>query len=329
MLKIMSLYDSDTATDGIIFAGIKNILGGIDENVWSSPIIGTEEFDHQSVDTSDLEVAQFRPDEKFDMVLIPGTPWLWDSFQKSHKYRNLIRMIDAHPEAKKVFFGIGTALNMNVGGDVLSRPDEKGAMVRMAKDALVIVRDGIAKHKLLQAGVNCHHLPCPAYFCYGPEFKEPTSFNDNVLIWYNPLTGISKGYWGRNPELFQNYLKMVKRFVDEYSPKVYTVLNCHTAYAEDQKHLNSIGVTEFDILKTSSDTKSVMENANIVMSGRVHCSVPAYVQGKAVSLLRIDSRANVLTDFGGKENGQFCEVGKKDFSAQYAKYIELLSNHLG
>ena len=330
MLKVLSLYDSDSATDGIIFQGIKNILSAIDKHTWKKPITDPEQFDHQSIDTSDLINDQFRPNEKFDIVLVPGTPWLWDHFHLSHKYRNLRRMLSVHSSAKIIFFGIGSALNINAGNDILSRPDEKKHIYEMTKNALVIVRDNIAHQKVIESGVKeCYHLPCPAYFCYGGEFQEPTIFKDNVLIWYNPLTGISRGFWNSNKVLFNKYMNTIKWFYNEYNPKVYTVLNCPTSLEKDIKLTKSIGIPNIEVVKNNIHTKEIMKNANVVLSGRVHCAVPAYVQGKATSLMRIDSRANVLTNFGGTENGTFCTPGKKDFSQSFQKYLELIKRHIG
>ena len=325
--KFLFTINPKTATDGIIANGATNIL----KHVFGEYEIKVANEPPGKFDLEDLPDACFYPAEKFDAIIILGTPWLWDQFYKSKKYRNLMRLFKLHKNTPRVYMGVGSCLLLNDNGvDILTRKSEAKNIRNMMSGPINIVRDRLAKDALDAVGVKSCLLPCPSYFCYGLEPIEPIKSDKNILIWYNPLTGISNCYWKNKKEL-NRYTAIIKDFYNAYKPEVYCAVNMPSHYDEDLIWAKKLGLPNPVILKDYEHTKKVIMGAGKVLSGRVHCSVPAFVQGKPIGILPIDSRARVLTDFGCQaivnnlKPFRSMEFKKRDFSKYLKEYEIMLS----
>ena len=73
--------DKNNSTDGVIVRGIYNILDSVFIDNKKEYLILN---DHNPMTT----IEKYK-DKKIDYVVVCGTPWLWDSFQLSVKYKNL------------------------------------------------------------------------------------------------------------------------------------------------------------------------------------------------------------------------------------------------
>jgi hypothetical protein len=306
--------DENNSTDGVIVQGIRHLLNDSFGLIQSSYVFID---DHK-----DMSTQEFHPEQHFDAVIVCGTPWLWDSFQITPKYRNMQLAFKTHQEAKKVFLGVGSCLNLkDVTMAILERPDEQKAMQNTYGDAYVVVRDKLAQHKLQLAGVQSTLLPCPAYWCYGMN-PAPGYNNYNVLIWTDPKKTISHGDWC-SPEKLAGYYEVVKKYIQVYHPLIFC------AKEEDIQGALDIGLTSPMVLRSWEDTLELMGNSGFVLSGRVHCAVPAYVKGAAVGLLPIDSRSGVLSDFGcplivNPDDLNKMSLEHRDFSKYNNDYREFL-----
>jgi hypothetical protein len=276
--------DQHNSTDGVIVQGIRNILTGVFGNEYSTDYLFID-------DHNDMNVDSLYNTRLYDAVIVCGTPWLWDGFHTTPKFRNMMAVFATHNEAKKVFMGVGTCLNLrDVKSNILERTTEQEALRVAYSDAIVIVRDSLAKYKLEKAGVQATHLPCPAYFCYGNNTPDSQK-TYNVLVWTDPEKTISHGDWS-NPDKLRKYYEIVQFFYENYEP----IVVC--AREEEIDKALAIGLPKPRLLEGWKDTLALMTNANYVLSGRVHCAVPAFAQGAAVGLLPLDSRSLVLKDFG-------------------------------
>ncbi len=227
---------------------------------------------------------------KYDLLVVCGTPWIWDAFQNSPKYKNLQILFNTHQKAKKLFMGVGSCLYLrDVATNICRRPEEKQGIRDLFTRGTVIVRDHLAKELLDEAYVESTFLPCPAYFCYGDEAVQPNK-EGAVLVFQDPTISISSGMW-RDSAVLQKYTDEVMEFYNKYSPAVYCAWDMEIALAE------RIGLPTPMVLQSPDDTLNVMRKAKRVLSGRVHCAVPAIVQGADVKLMPIDSRHYVVSDF--------------------------------
>ena len=271
----------NNATDGVIIKGIKYLLS---RSFKDYTIDYVEIDDHKYMLVEDL-----RPLTDYDLIVVSGTPWLWDSFQDSVKFANLMLIFSVHPEAKRLFMGIGSCLNLkDITFDILKRPLEVAAIQAMLKDATVITRDHLAYHRVTNAGIQAHNLPCPAYFCYGDEAPSQDKYY-NVLVFQDPTKSISAGDWQDQAKLHEYYQGML-RFYHKHNPKVVCAKDDDRLEAYKQGY-------SYTSLSTADDTLRLMRHAHQVYSGRIHCAVPAIAQGARVYAAPLDTRHYVISDY--------------------------------
>lgn len=269
----------NNSTDGVIIRGIKYLLKQAYKDY-------TYKY-AKIADTSFQTPLNFHKNEKFDLVVVCGTPWLWDSFQYSLKYLNAKTALNTHPEARRVFFGIGSCLYLSdMTSNILERPEEQEGM-DIFRNALVIVRDSLAFDKLIAAEVPATLLPCPAFFSTTDIL--PAKRSDNVLIFQDPGCSISGGVW-RNSQALADWKTEVLEFIKEKQPKVYC------ANTDDLPLAKELGLNPA-VLMTADDTIKAVNTNGCVLSGRVHCAVPAQTLGAKVTLKAIDSRHLTLEEF--------------------------------
>src|SRR5690606_36925395 len=110
-------------------------------------------------------------ENEYDLVVVAGTPWLWDSFQNSNKWKNLVGLLNSLPKAKRIFLGIGSCVDLDVMSNskttVLRTPNEIKEMQNIYMNSKVFVRDNYASLVFLNAGVPHTIQYCPSIFCFG------------------------------------------------------------------------------------------------------------------------------------------------------------------
>lgn len=278
-------------TDGVIVRGCYYLLGRSFPKFTSDYVI-LHDFDPQSS-------VNFNKDTRYDLIVVCGTPWLWDSFQNSVKYKNLLTCFNTHGDAKRLFLGIGSCLTLEAAEDliILERKEEVKGIRELFSKATVICRDTLALTKLHRAGIDkLNLLPCPAYFCYGDEVQsinklpESSMYGRNVLIFQDPSKSISKDSWV-NPDKIKAYYDEVLDFYKEYDPDVYCT------FADEVPAAVSLGLIRPVILRSEDHTLEVMRTAKRVLSGRIHCAIPAIVKGAITNIMPLDSRAMTITDW--------------------------------
>lgn len=289
----------NNSTDGVIVKGIQYLLK---RNFPSC------EIDYEIInDYKRITLDYVR--EYYHLIVVCGTPWLWDSFQNSAKFHNLQVIFKKHPKAKKLFFGVGSCLYLkDVGTNLVKRPEEVKALRSIYCNATVIVRDTVAKDIMDHAKIESTLLPCPAYYCYGDEPKT-TSKTKNVLIYQAPDISISRGEW-QNPDKLKEYYNKMREFQQKHNAEVYCADPAEVSYAIKN------GFPEPTVLKDVYDTLDLMRGADKVLSGRVHCSVPAIAQGADVELMALDTRSRVVYDY------KDC----KDFKAYLPEFDRILKS---
>lgn len=277
--------NKNNATDGVIIRGIEYLIS----RSYPDHYITYRELN----DIVPQSKADFFHLLRFDLIVIAGTPWLWDSFQNSVKWQNLlVCLLDAHPQSKRLFMGIGSCLTLyNNDPNILCRPEEQAAMRSIYNSSTVIVRDSIAFLKLAEAGIKSHFLPCPAYFCYGDEKPSQASQDEkNIFIWVDPKQTISAIDWQDSEKLIE-YYNICLDFYKKFNPTVYC-----TSASEISTAIK-IGLPAPILLSKTDDTLNLMRGAHRVLSGRVHCAVPAIAQRANVGLMALDTRSYVVKDF--------------------------------
>lgn len=310
--------DEWSSTDGMIILGIKYLLERSlkDQEVNYKYIILKNSIPQNAV--------EFDMNSEVDLVVVCGTPWLWDSFQDSVKYQNLATCFSKHPNAKRVFMGIGSCLPLEwINSDLCRRPEEVAGIKKLFEGSTIIVRDHIAKDILDFAGIENYHLPCPAFFSNRHEKVQLIkSYNratdENALIYTDPRLTLSASLW-QDPAKVDEYHSKVKEFYHEYRPLVYCVSSA------EQKSFMDLGLPKPKLIRTYQDTVKAVENARRILSGRVHCAVPGYglhiengYTPVYIDLMDIDSRVFTFTNFNNIYN----------FDPYEVEYIKILNKEL-
>lgn len=294
--------DATNSTDGVIVEGIRNVLN---EYLFISSV------DYYYLnDYVEQSHYVFNPNEQYDLFVVCGTPWLWDQFQKSVKYKNLLTAINTHPESKIIFMGVGSCVGLGLENtEILRRPDEQEAMRHLFTKGLCIVRDTLAHRYLTEAGVDSHCLPCPSYYCYGTKKQYfGKDHYKNVMIYYDASTGLSKSVL--NDEYYSKINQKFINFNNNFNPIVYSALSREISKAEE------INIRTPRLLQGWRHTLEIMKSTKRVLSGRVHCAVPAIAAGCEVELIPIDSRHLVVEDFRN--------VNVFNYLDQYSKLLRSL-----
>lgn len=307
--------DKENSTDGVIVRGITHIL----EYFFSGCKIDYITLD----DYKPMGSSVLLPKNRYDKLIVCGTPWLWHNFQNSEKYRNLTRLFNTHTKSKKLFLGAGSCLTLSgIGSDILKSPEEVAGIRRLYLQSTNIVRDKIAHDIMNNAKVNSTLLPCPSYYCYGVDEVKEGLRKRNVLVYIDPKKSISKCEWQCSNKI-KKFNELNMAFYKEYKPDVYV------ANEIDVEGVISAGLPKPIVLNTYKETLKVMEEADYVLSSRVHCAVPGYVQGKAIGVIPIDSRSKTLEDFGclmirNLEDLKKLKHEKRNFLGSLETYRKLL-----
>lgn len=263
--------------DGIIVEGCKSILN-------------ISKFDRYIFidDHKPQPVHCFYPEEKFDLIVYCGTPYLWDGMFDTWKVVNTLDAIRVHPEAKVIWLGIGSSLYLgDENGTILRNSIDQRRLRETFKNSLVFVRDSLAHSILNEASVENHFLPCPSYF-----FNSvcETSKEYDVIFYHAPKTGISSGWW--NEDRLDEYNNIFCQFYQRGGRNAQIVV-CEP---EEIKIARDLFWEHPKLITDPIDTFSVCKKARRVLSSRIHNAVPAMVYGAEVGIVPVDSRHHTITD---------------------------------
>lgn len=266
-------------TDGMIHAGAKYLLQQSD--------IRIDEY-QQWTERTDQPIPCFKEPTH---IVILGTPWLWDRCWESAKFKSVVHFLDRWPNAKVLFFGIGSCYPLNkfdrMINNALQNIENLNALFGRGT---VIVRDTLA-HQVL---TNSILLPCPAY--YGLWSAAATGPRMDTIIWYDPTIGISNVDYKPGSELLEAYLSEFETYYDCDKHSVYCVDNREKELAMKIGLPEPIALGDF-----MPRAASILLRSDTILSGRVHLSVPAYGTCKDIKLIAVDSRAKVLHDVQSKQ----------------------------
>lgn len=267
-------------TDGMIFKGSQYVLA--DANIVIDEYLGID----------DTNITSIQPGHEPTHIIILGTPWVWDQCTASAKYANLQNLLNAYPEAKRLFLGVGSCLPLGKE-DVISADIKKLPLTDTFKGSTIITRDRYATDILSE--FNPMELPCPAFYALR-DTPKPKRRNA-VMIWYDPTSGVSKVDYDQSSadSLIHKYLEDFKYYYDLVRPDVYCVQPHEIGPAV------RLGLPKPVLIQDIQHAALILNAATSVFSGRVHMAVPAFEALRdAVTLVAVDSRACTMqTPFDG------------------------------
>lgn len=300
--------ECNTSTDGIIYEGCINLLNdtfGQCEFVYSST-------GRVSRDLSLLSDEELKVNERFDAIIIPGSPWLWHLFHHSFKIKNLLKLKNLHKDTPLIFMGIGSCLPLGKY-DLMYDQEHINAIQEIFKNSLTFVRDSLAKDILDNANVESFLFPCPSYYCYKTLPKQPQE-EKHLISFFEPshtFYSISHGDWQDKDKLDEYYNRLL-----EYQKKYNADVVCKEQ--GEVKYAQRIGLPTPRVLKDKYDTMNTMKSYTHMLSGRVHHGVPFFVSGfKELELIPIDSRHLTYEDFKNINS-----INLQTYGALYKLYIK-------
>lgn len=306
--------DYNNSRDGVIVNGIYSLIDFLDIKINSY---------YHILDDNNLESENIIEEKDYDCIVVCGTPWLWDQFYKSIKYKNMINIIKGQKNAKVMFFGVGSCIGLDhINSEICEDEEHQEGIRNLFGNTTVVARDNLFFNKLKKSGVESYLLPCPSYFCYlNEEFL--IAKERNVLVWCDPKKSISSCDWQDEVKL-QEYYDLFLNFYKQYAPLV-----C-CAMEEEIQSAVEIGLPEPLVLNSWRETQDIMKRANYVLSARVHCAVPAFVLNKPTSIIALDSRSKVLSDYGchvhDKNNSFRVDLGSLNLGVYLDQYKSVLNN---
>lgn len=232
--------------------------------------------------------------QQLDMVVVSGTPWIWDMCFKSDKYRKLKYIVEnLSAETKLVGLGLGSCfpLATNTMSMYATHPEKLNFLKRGVGDIfntfdLITSRDTIAHETFKAIGVNnLEHHYCPANFIHINGIA--LSKSKPVLVFYNPFHGISASVTDK--VFADDYIQYQVEFIKRYKPRIITMDK------EDKDWLVDHNFTTWEDtnciwVKEVSELIASLADASFVLSGRIHAAIPAMLMGKSTYIMPIDTR---------------------------------------
>lgn len=301
--KFLSIFDTQSSTDGVISLGIRNLLKYVFDDFEIEPVIknNTISFENKRIsiceffkfDENDLSQDMLHKDEEFDAIIVSGTPWIWDQFYKSPKYRNLTKLIETHKGTLVVFFGIGSCVSKENISSIF-REEEKKHINSLFSNGIVIARDSLSYFALKNADVEAYLLPCPSFYAA----QKITSKEKNIsFVFLDPLTSISNIIWMNKQDEYIKLKKYVEKIMEVVSKSKGTNYIAINSKSNLENSLDDIKKYSLEIIENAYQTIDLAKNSTLITM-RVHCGAFAHSSQTKTAIIPIDSRALTLTDFG-------------------------------
>lgn len=234
--------------------------------------------------------------EDIDILVVSGTPWIWDCCTSSKKYKALTNLLKLYKDKKKIALGIGScyAINSAVLSQQIMNKDKEGFIKDLyniwSQFDLLFTRDTMASKILEYAGVKHFDEICTSSHlkkCIeAPNKGKETA---PALIFYNPELGLSKE--SLDKYFVEDYIFFQLRFIKEYSPNIYTIEPMEYEWLKAHG-IDSERITDINRLL------EILNNSRFILSGRIHSAIPARMLGKDVFLMPVDSRYLTTTKLG-------------------------------
>lgn len=259
-------------TDGMIFEG--------SQYLFKQAGISIDEY----LPVSETPNMQLHPFKAPTHIVVLGTPWVWDKCWLSPKYANLQQLFDWYPTAKRLFLGVGACLPIDNVYTVKYDLQQNVQNLSLFQNATVLVRD-INTSDIVPGSIP---LPCPAFWALKETVKTPKT---PTMIWYDPTQGLSRVSFQPKSPYLAEYIETFQRWNVALEPAVYCV-------AEIEKDLAvKIGLPVPKLIEGIQHAKLILSKASILVSGRVHLTVPAADGSISTTLVPVDSRIDTLKDY--------------------------------
>ena len=282
--------------DQITFLGSKSLLTQALNGAQNLDVV---QFDIvRAIREIDTYVSQYDWGH-IDIVVLAGSPWLWDACERSTKYKLIFDALDRYPNAKKIGLGLGSCFSKKCYNNILyegaskyflncSTPQKKLRDLYSKFDYL-LARDQFAKYIFDSLNVTSQYTYDTSVYAYNFVGKKINTGQKKVLFFYDPSKGISQDHLDCDTV---DYVTYQLNWAKENNADVYV---SNTA---DKDTLNRLGVQcSFSVDLNFLSHKFVEYNE--MLSGRIHMAVLGFLSGiSKITVLPVDSRFMTILKLG-------------------------------
>lgn len=236
-----------------------------------------------------------------DLIVLAGSPWIWNGCIKSKKYKLITDALQRWPKAKVVGLGIGSCFSKLVYDDMkffnpehFFKSDADG-IYKSKLEAIfsrfnyVLVRDSFAGYILNHCNIDYKYSYDTSIFTHHKLGKKENQGHKKVLFFYDPTMGISKKDLGFDGAKYIDYQ------ID------WALENKADVYCNS---INEKGLLESRGVKVSFSVDLDFLSAKFVeydemLSGRVHMAILGFMSGiPKIVLFPVDTRFMTALKFG-------------------------------
>lgn len=261
----------------------------------------------------------------FDVIVLTGTPWLWDMCTKSKKYHDLKEFLDVFKSKGPIIgLGLGSCYPLRFSQTVLnSIIKEKDDIKKIySRFDYIATRDSLAAFVLRSIGIKADFEVCPSYYAFkkiNPK-KESMEIED-LLVFQDPAKSISGGVLSQ-----EEVNQIIEWQTNQYRNHI-TKTICITF--EDYETAIKIWPEEVELINDFERYVNLISIAKKVISPRIHACIPAFSLGKNVDMVPIDTRALTAVACGIKLNYLNLETELPLFATHlkpHDSYVRMIEN---
>lgn len=255
-----------------------------------------------------------------NLLVLCGTPWIWDQCTKSAKYGDLVKVLSLS-DAPKIAAGIGTCFPLGFDCNTIEQAHTfmPGLENIFSAFSSITVRDKFAQKICELVKLRSNLLCCPAVFAN--EYLHPLTHkpDKDILFFYAPQFGLSRSILSE--DFTRHYIDLQVDYATSNSAEVLCI-NPHEAQAVEKMGLKP------DLLTSPEQVGERLLAARTLLSGRVHgCMFTAGLDISA-ALLPVDTRYMTYRYCGGKiiMSDQVSKVGSDDLKRRCFNYRRAKKN---
>ena len=283
--------------DLLTYYGTKGILKSIYGND-----VDILQFDiRRAIKEIDTYVLEFGWGD-VDLIVLAGSPWLWNVCEESNKYKLLLDAMKRWPNAKCLGFGLGTCFSHkcyhNIRYDMKDHyffnhlPRKKILNEIYSRFQYILVRDEFAKILLTRCGVKSNYSYDTSIYAYKYFTPKKNVGDKKILFFYDPSKGLSKDSLGFTHEEYIDYQV-------DWAKKNNALVYYNAA--EEGEALIKRGINYGKFTVDLEYLLHIFSGCDTMLTGRVHMGALGFLAGiKNISVLPVDTRFLSVTKLGIK-----------------------------
>jgi len=259
---------------------------------------------HEIIKVDDQHLFEKTFSDDGDILIVDGTPWIWNGCTRSEKYENLKKVLEGYKNKPRIALSIGNSYTFAFAGEISSAESKELLDVWNQFD-LVVTRDSLTFSILEKSGVSnlINGLDISIFL---PDVYPLALFEGRHPCLYVYGKGaFNSGYM---PKDYSEWVfNFQKKFVNDFTPKIISTYK-KDANIKDLLFENTENVTSVtELVETFS-------YANLILSGKIHAAIPAFAYGIPTYLIPVDMRY-----IGPKDLGIRCLSPGSEFLFPYSR----------